>query len=50
MKDCAAVMIISCALAKDCDGIVSYEGDPPETLNSMIEGARGVVEVARKEL
>lgn len=49
IKDCAAVMIVSCALAKDYDGIVSYEGDSPEPLERMIEGARGVVEDARKE-
>jgi len=47
MKDCAAVMIVSCALAKESDAVVTYEGDPPEPLESLIEGTRGVVEDAR---
>jgi hypothetical protein len=49
MKDCAAVMIVSCALAKDADAVVSYEGDEPEPLERMIEGTHGVLEDARNE-
>ncbi len=49
MKDCAAVMVVSCALAKDAGAIVSYEGDPPEPLENLVEGAKGVVEDARAE-
>ncbi len=49
MKDCAVVMVVSCALAKDAGAIVSYEGEPPEPLENLVEGAKGVVEDARAE-
>jgi len=49
MKDCAAVMVVSCALAKDFNGVVSYEGESLESLEIMIEGTRGVIEEARAE-
>lgn len=49
LKDCAAVMVVSCALSQDFGAIASYEGDEPEPLDAMLEGARSVVEDARKE-
>jgi hypothetical protein len=49
MKDCAAVMIVSCALAKFCDAVISYEGDAPEPLDKMLAATVGIVEDARSE-
>jgi hypothetical protein len=49
MKDCAAAMIVSCALASDCDALVSYEGDAPEPLQKLLEGTRDLVQDARAE-
>lgn len=49
MKDCAAAMIVSCALAKDYAGVVSYEGELPEPLDSLMEATRGLVDDARHE-
>ncbi len=49
MKDCAAVMIVSCALAKHCDAVISYEGDEPEPLEKMLEATAGILEDARGE-
>ena len=37
MKDLACVMIVSCALAKDFEAVVSYGGEPPEPLETMLE-------------
>ena len=31
------VMIVSCALAKDFEAVVSYGGEPPEPLETMLE-------------
>lgn len=36
MKDLACVMMVSCALAKDFESVVSYEGEAPEPLDSML--------------
>jgi hypothetical protein len=49
MKDCAAVMIVSCALSRDFGAVVSLEGEPPEPFESMVEGARGIVVEAMNE-
>lgn len=49
MKDCASVMIVSCALAKDYGAIISYEGEPPEPLDSLLQGTHGVVQDAAPE-
>lgn len=49
MKDCASVMIVSCALAKDFEAVISYEGEPPEPLDAMLQAAREVIEEARAE-
>ncbi len=50
MKDCAAVMIVSCALAKNCDAVISYEGDDPDSLETMMESTAGILEKARGEV
>lgn len=44
MKDLACVLIVSCALVKDFDAVVSYEGEPPEPLDSLLATAREVLE------
>ena len=49
MKDCAAVMIVSCALAKNCDAVISYEGDQPEPLAKMLEATAEILADARGE-
>lgn len=49
MKDCASAMIVSCALAQDYGAVISYEGEPPEPLDSLLQGALGVVQDAAKE-
>ena len=36
MKDLACVFIVSCALMKDFDAVVSYEGEPPEPLEKLL--------------
>lgn len=46
MKDCASVMIVSSALAKDYDAIISYEGDAPETLDKIISDTALIIEDA----
>lgn len=48
LKDCAAVMIVSCALAKDFGAIISYEGDEPESLQQLMDGARQALDMAMK--
>jgi len=49
MKDCASVMIVSAALAKDFGAIISYEGDAPEPVERLLEGARNVLAEAMGE-
>lgn len=48
MKDCAAVMIISCALAKYCDAVISYEGEAPEPFENLLAAAAEALNEARK--
>lgn len=43
MKDLACVMIVSCALAKDFGAVISFEGDPPEPLDAMLDSTRKIV-------
>jgi hypothetical protein len=49
MKDCACVMIVSCALATDFGAIVTYEGEPPESIEAMLENTRSIIADAAKE-
>lgn len=49
MADCACAMIICCALTKDFDASVSYEGDRPNTLAEMLaETQDAVIEAANE--
>jgi len=50
MKDCAAVLIASCALANSFGAIVSYEGEFPEPISKQLESARSVILKAKTEL
>lgn len=43
MKDLACVMIVSCALTKDFDAIVSYEGEAPQSLAAMLEATQEII-------
>ena len=36
MKDLACVLLVSCALVKDFGAVVCYEGEPPESLETMM--------------
>lgn len=49
MHDCASVMIVSCAVAKDFGAVISYEGDPADPVAELIDGARNLVEELRAE-
>ena len=49
MKDLACVMIVSCALTKDFGAVVSYEGEPPDSIGSMLEATQGILKDAASE-
>lgn len=49
MKDCAAVMIVSCALAKSFGAVISYEGEEPEALEKLISDTKDIIVDAIKE-
>jgi len=49
LKDCAAVMIASCALAKDYGAVISYEGEEPDTLENLISSTNDIIVEAEKE-
>jgi hypothetical protein len=49
MKDCAAVMIASCALAKSFGAVITYEGEDPEPLEKLIENTVSVIVEAMNE-
>ena len=49
MKDCAAVMILSCALAKHCDAVISYECNEPESLLQMLQSTQEILKNLRNE-
>jgi hypothetical protein len=44
MKDLACVMIVSCALARDFEAIVSYQGEPPEAFEAMLASTKAILE------
>ena len=46
MKDCAAVMVASCALAKSFDAVISYEGEDPEPLEKLISDTQQIIQEA----
>jgi hypothetical protein len=35
MKDCACALVVGSALAKDFGAVISYEGNPPDSLESL---------------
>lgn len=43
MKDCASAMIVCAALAKFSDAVISYEGEEPETFESLMAGAQQAI-------
>jgi hypothetical protein len=49
MKDLACVLIVSCALIKDFDAVVSYEGEPPESLEKLLSEIPGVLAEAKAD-
>lgn len=49
MKDCASAMIVSCAMAKDFGAVVTYEGEPPDTFDVLLENTKSIVADAVKE-
>ena len=49
MKDCAAAMIVSCALAKDYRAVISYEGEPPQALDELLQATYGIIEASKRE-
>jgi hypothetical protein len=49
MRDCVAAMIVSCALARDFDAIVSFEGDEPTPANELSARLPGLIKVALSE-
>jgi hypothetical protein len=49
MKDCASVLIVSCALAKDFGAVISYEGEPPEPFENLLEATREAIAEAKNE-
>jgi hypothetical protein len=49
MQDCASAMIVSCALAKDFGAVISYEGEPAEPLEKLLDAARSILEEAMNE-
>lgn len=49
MKDCACAMIVSYALAMDFGAVVTYEGEPPDALEALLENTRSIIAEAAKE-
>lgn len=49
MKDCAAVMIVSCALQKDFGAVISYESEEPQPLEDVLAALPGIVAEAMQE-
>lgn len=48
MRDCACAMIVGCALARDCDAVISYEGEPPSPLEVLIAETVAIVHEVRR--
>ena len=46
LKDYACVMIVSCALVKDFQAVISYEGEDPEPLTKMISDTKDIIKEA----
>ncbi|MDE3274336.1 hypothetical protein [Pseudoalteromonas sp. G4] len=44
MQDCSAAMIACCALAKSFGAVIYYEGEQPESLQSMMQETQEIIE------
>ncbi len=49
MKDCAAAMIVSCALAKDFGAVITYEGETPTPLERLLADTKDIIKDAMSE-
>lgn len=49
LKDLACVMIVSTALAKYFDAVISYEGDEPENIEALLEATAEAIQLAMDE-
>jgi hypothetical protein len=49
MRDCASVMIVSCALVKDFGAVVSYEGEAADSLEVLLQNTKIIIEDAESE-
>jgi len=49
IKDCAAVMIASTALAKDFGAVISFEGEEPVGLEELVQSTMLIIAEAKKE-
>jgi len=49
MKDCAAVMIVSCALQKDFGAVISYEGEEPQALEDALAALPEIIAEAMQQ-
>lgn len=48
-QDCACVLLVSIALAKNFDATISYEGDASETIEGMLEGVEECFREIKKQ-
>lgn len=48
-KDCAAALIVACALATDFGAVVSYEGNPPDSAKDMLKEIPSALQQALRE-
>jgi len=48
-KDCAAAMIVACALATDFGALVSYEGNPPDSAQDILKEIPAALKEALRE-
>lgn len=46
IKDCAAVMIASCALQRSFGAIISYDGDDPASFDDLVSGTKDIIREA----
>ncbi len=49
MSDLACAMIVCCALAIDFNAVVSYEGEPPDSLEKMLASTHEIIKDADGE-
>lgn len=48
MQDCACVMIVSSAMAKDYGAVISYEGEPPVSLDELLTETKATIEESKR--